>query len=141
MHHIQSDSEQNACRVHAAMSVVEDRFATEPTIPIQPTYQQLDEEELHTLFEQAISDRLVAVSERLRRISGLLTNVESKAVVQCATQRGVASCIDPREQQGVIVRTSWLGNTWQRSVIFAGLALMLVMVGFDLMGVLVLQRW
>ncbi len=42
--------------------VVEDRFVTMPVLPAAPAYQPANEEELHTSFEQAISDRLLAVN-------------------------------------------------------------------------------
>src|SRR5437868_2552868 len=53
---------------------VEDSYATTPMAAIHPLYQCPDEEELYTSFEAAISDRLVAVQERLSRISDLALN-------------------------------------------------------------------
>src|SRR5260370_40247387 len=74
MHYTQCHSEQYANCVYADMPAVEDRFVTEPIIAAEPAYRQLDEQELHTLFEQAISDRVVAGSARLKRNSSALND-------------------------------------------------------------------
>ncbi len=128
MHYTQCASEQYANCVYADLPAVEDRFVTEPIIAVEPAYRQLNEEELHTLFEQAISDRVVAVSARLKRISGALNDclpVSSETTSQRMHQAPVE-----------VVPSNWL---WQRSVIVASLALMFLLTGFDLMGVLVLH--
>src|SRR5579859_3322333 len=46
----------------------EDSYATIPMVAIRPLYERPDEEELCDAFEEAISDRLVAVQARLSRI-------------------------------------------------------------------------
>ncbi|TMC41773.1 MAG: hypothetical protein E6J31_05240, partial [Chloroflexi bacterium] len=56
--------------------VIEDWFATKPAIPVVSSQQKIDEEELHTSFEHAISDRLIIVNRRLSLISGPLTDPE-----------------------------------------------------------------
>ncbi len=56
--------------------VVEDRFVTMPVLPAAPAYQPANEEELHTSFEQAISDRLLAVNKQLSLKSGPLAHTE-----------------------------------------------------------------
>src|SRR6266568_9324670 len=58
----------------ARTSLIEDWFATTPALLAAPSYLLSDEEELHTSFEQAISDRLIAVNKPLSLISGPLTN-------------------------------------------------------------------
>src|SRR5215813_2534000 len=59
---------------NVSVSVV-DRFATEPVTAIQVADEPLSEEELHTLFEQAMSDRLLAFGARLSRSSESLTTL------------------------------------------------------------------
>src|SRR5271157_2828295 len=51
----------------------EDMYATTPLAVVCPTYAQPNEEELHTSFEEAISDRVLAVNRQLRRLSIPLT--------------------------------------------------------------------
>ena len=143
MHYTQCASEQYANCVYADLPAAEDRFVTEPIIAVEPAYRQLNEEELHTLFEQAISDRVVAVSARLKRISGALNDclpVSSETTSQRMHQAPVE-----------VVPSNWLPDSrertrslspnslWQRSFIIASLAVMLLLTGFDLMGVLVLH--
>ena len=128
MHYTQCASEQYANCVYTDLPAVEDRFVTEPIIVVEPAYRQLNEEELHTLFEQAISDRVVAVSARLKRVSSALNDclpVSPEPTSQRMHQAPVE-----------VVPSSWL---WQRFVIVASLALMFLLTGFDLMGVLVLH--
>jgi len=143
MHYTQCASEQYANCVYADMPAVEGRFVTEPIIAVEAAYRQPNEEELHTLFEQAISDRLVAVSARLKRISSSLKDcqpVSPKTTSQRMRQVPVAM-VPSKWLPGAWESTRSLSprSLWQRSVIAAGLALMLLLIGFDLMGVLVLH--
>ena len=143
MHYTQCYSEQYASCVYADMPAVEDRFVTEPIIAVEPAYRQLNEEELHTLFEQAISDRVVAVSARLKRISSALNDclpvspeTTSQRMHQAPVEIVPSNWLpDFREK----TRSLSLGSLWQRSFIIASLAVMLLLTGFDLMGVLVLH--
>jgi hypothetical protein len=143
MHYTQCASEQYANCVYTDLPAVEDRFVTEPIIAVEPAYRQLNEEELHTLFEQAISDRVVAVSARLKRISSALNDclpVSSETTSQRMRQAPIEIVPsnwlpDSREKTRSLSPTS----LWQRSFIIAGLAVMLLLTGFDLMGVLVLH--
>jgi len=100
-----------------------DVFATAPMKAV--IYHQENEEELHTSFEDAISDRVLAMNRQLQRLSGSLAEVR---------------CIEPHTD--VLVKQG--GFTWRaalslRAWRLAGLALMLVLIGFDLMGLLVLH--
>ena len=100
-----------------------DVFATAPMKAV--IYHQENEEELHTSFEDAISDRVLAMNRQLQRLSGSLAEV-----------RRIEPHTDVLVKQG--------GFTWRsalslRAWRLAGLALMLVLVGFDLMGLLVLH--
>lgn len=66
--------ERNAHCVSAAVSEVDEQFATEPLTAVKPAEQQVSEEELLSCFEQAISDRMQAISACLHRVSGSLTH-------------------------------------------------------------------
>jgi hypothetical protein len=142
MHYTQCASEQYANCVYTDLPAVEDQFVTEPIIAVEPVYRQLNEEELHTLFEQAISDRVVAVSARLKRISSALNDclpVSPETTSQRMHQAPVEVVPlnwlpDSRER----TRSLSPNRLWQRSFIVASLALMFLLTGFDLMGVLVL---
>src|SRR5260370_8023070 len=67
-----ADTELDIRRITADMPAPEDMYATAPMALLQPAYRQSDEEELHTSFEEAISDRVLAVNRQLQRFSGTL---------------------------------------------------------------------
>jgi hypothetical protein len=128
-------------------AVVEDRFVTMPVLPAAPAYQPANEEELHTSFEQAISDRLLAVNKQLSLKSGPLAHTERLELnTEPLSQRrhhnsmtNVTPATAPLQQRSGKLLPELLGNVWQRSIIFASLTLMLMLLGFDLMGLLVLH--
>src|SRR5947209_2101525 len=64
-----TDTERDDCAIQTDSLSVEDSYATTPMVAIRPLYQCPDEEALYTSFEEAISDRVVAVQERLSRVS------------------------------------------------------------------------
>ncbi len=144
MNYTQCHSEQYAAnRVYADVPAVEDRFVTEPIIAVEPAYRQLNEEDLHTLFEQAISDRVVAVSTRLKRISRSLNDCKpvssettAQKLYQVPTELVPSNWLPDSQQK---TRAMSPGSLWQRTIIAASLALMLLLTGFDLMGVLMLH--
>ena len=109
-------------------------YATAPMAAVLPSYQPPSEEELHTSFEQAISHRTSELNERLSRYSHPALSAQS------AQQRGsfveintTANDLAIRPERNV------LQTTWQRFVILSGLALIFMLIGFDLMGLLVLH--
>lgn len=128
---------------------VEDQFATTPMSVFRPLpshCQQPNEEELHTSFEQAISDRVLAVNQRLSRLSGSLhplalsqetpippTMAPLPERDDCFSAPSVPTGIQQSRSKG------WFGKRWQRNTIFIGFVLSLMLVGFDLMGLLVLS--
>jgi hypothetical protein len=126
----------------ADTSTIEDWFATMPALPAVAPQQQLpDEEELHTSFEHAISNRLIAVNRQLSLISGPLTD-SGQAHGYVTGQLKQASLVPNIEVAVPLVAYTsprWLGTAWQRSLIMISLALMFLLVGFDLMGLLVLH--
>ena len=132
--------ETNVDGMSTDASLVDNRFATEPIAVVKPAEQPLSEEELYTLFEQAISDRVQAVRARLNRISEPLTHQPLTTGDGWYTGSvEVEPCTEPlRQCASVAIRSSLLSKTWERCLILANLALLLMMSGFDLMGVLVL---
>ena len=107
----------------------EDMYATTPLVVVRPTYAQPNEEELHTSFEEAISDRVLAVNRQLRHLHIPLTDCLS---VQSPTYT-------PVKRQSLLARLALPGYTSRQTMLCVAIALMLVMVGFDLMGLLVLH--
>ena len=123
-----TDTELDIRRIIADMPAPEDMYATAPMALQQPAYRQTDEE-LHTSFEEAISDRVLAVNRQLQRLSGTLTSTRQ---VQPQTSSWL-------KKQVLALRSSSFEQAWPKGILFAALALMLLMVGFDLMGLLVLH--
>jgi NH3-dependent NAD+ synthetase len=124
-----TDTELDIRRITADMPAPEDMYATAPMALLQPAYRQSDEEELHTSFEEAISDRVLAVNRQLQRLSGTLTSTRQ---VQPQTSSWL-------KKQVLALRSSSFEKAWPKGILFAALALILLMAGFDLMGLLVLH--
>jgi hypothetical protein len=118
-----------------------DCFATMPELTAikfdQPAMQPFDEEELHTSFEQAISDRLLIVGRQLDSISGPLHNSRplftTNLLNQCAAP--ATSSKQPVKPR----RFTFAVNSWQRAIIISSLTLLSMMAGFDIMGLLMLH--
>lgn len=102
--------------------MLEDVFATAPIPAVKPLFQRDDEEELHTQFEQAISDRVFAVQARLNQISGPLADRRVMGNVLTITEA-------LPEKVGVPF-------VMPRQLVLVCLGLMLVLIGFDLFGLL-----
>jgi hypothetical protein len=117
--------------VHDVITDIEGTYATVPTAIVKPAFQRADEEELHTSFEEAISDRLLALHPRLDRISQSLPSAHDNETVQCQAIQVQG------KSQGFFLNV----NIQQRITIFACFALMFMLTGFDLMGMLVLHMY
>jgi len=103
-------------------------YATTPMPAFRPVFQQPNEEELYISFEGAISDRVIAVNRQLSHLSRVRSRVRQRVShVECGRSS--------RESGGALAR---VGNVWQSGVLLMSIALMLVLLGFDLMGLLVL---
>jgi hypothetical protein len=130
----------------ARTSMIEDWFATTPALLVAPSYLLSDEEELHTSFEQAISDRLIAVNKRLSLISGTLTDsqqIHTRPLHQTylpANESNESNEANdkPSPRSAAYAPANSPETSWQRSILLGGLALMFLLVGFDIMGLLVL---
>jgi hypothetical protein len=116
------------CNLTGTATLV-DMYATTSLTVLFPTSERFGEEELHTSFEEAISDRVLAVNKQLRNLRAPLT--ESLSVPSPRY-----SAIKP---WSVIGHPGYLKNAAHEAFIKVALALMLIMVGFDLMGLLVLH--
>jgi hypothetical protein len=117
--------------VQDVITDVESTYATVPTAVVKPVFQRTDEEELHTSFEEAISERLLALHPRLDRISQSLPSAYNNETVQCQT----VQVQQQSKPQGHFLNVT----IQQRITIFACFALMFMLTGFDLMGFLVLH--
>jgi hypothetical protein len=103
-------------------------YVTTPMSAFRPVFQQPNEEELYTSFEEAMSDRVLAVNRRLSHLSKAHSRVrQSVSHVECGRSS--------RESGGALTR---VGIAWQSRVLLMSIALTLVLLGFDLMGLLVL---
>ena len=111
-------------------------YATAPMAAILPLYQPPSEEELHTSFEQAISKRTSALHERLSRTSYPVPQIHHVRNVDPIIHTNVTHN-DPviRQQRSTLLPSSG----WRRSVVLIGMALIFTMIGFDLMGLLILH--
>ncbi len=121
-------------------SELEARFAT---MPEMPAYQQSNEEELYTSFEAAISNRACLLNRQLSLKSGPLT-YSGAQYAQPTTEpysNAFVKSIDIPElpQPQVRFSSSYSSNAWQRTIVFACAALMFMLLGFDMMGLLVLH--
>ncbi len=119
--------------VQDVITNIKSAYATVPTAVVKPAFQRADEEELHTSFEEAISDRLLALHPRLDRISQSLPSAHDNDTVECQS----VQVQKQSKQQGQ--RLFLNVNIQQRITIFACFALMFMLTGFDLMGMLVLH--
>jgi hypothetical protein len=124
-------------------------YATEPIPAIKKLpYQQSDEEELHTSFEEAISDRLLALHSRLSRLSNptlTVQNAERNTDAVLSTTTSIRNTTSAKKFAQIIAAPDRLENVsyptlaWKRTTIFACSATMFLLLGFDLMGFLVLH--
>jgi hypothetical protein len=114
---------------------IEESYATAPMVAVSPVEHHYDEEELHTSFEQAISDRVSVLHGRLSRISAQQPIIVSQAATTTNSQ---ASTTEPLNMASLTTR-ALSGNLRQRGIVLVSLALGFAMLGFDLMGLLVLH--
>ena len=150
---VATDAELDNYTIHTDNLSLEDSYDTVPVVAIQPLYPQLNEEDLYTSFEEAISDRLMMVRERLSRISTQQLQHDTEPLGSTWYSQGELLyaehaqlpqiCSDVpwgyRADAGQCATRSLLGNGRQRMLIFACLALICMLSGFDLMGLLVLH--
>jgi hypothetical protein len=104
--------ERNAHSASADVSEVDDHFATEPLTAVKPAEQRVSEEELLSFIEQAISDRMQAMSACSNRVSGSLTHRPSIAgdARYTGSVDGAPSTESLRKHGGAGMWSSLLGN-------------------------------
>ena len=124
-----ADSELDIHYPFADTTIPEDMHATTPMAVVRTTCWQPSEEELHTSFEQAISDRVLAVNRQLKHLSCPLTG---NLPVQSQTGTTVT-------QRSLVTHLMFLDRAWQQRIRYIAIAFLPFMVGFDLMGLLVLR--
>jgi hypothetical protein len=106
----------------------QDLFATAPMKATWREFNWQREEEAYTSFEAAISNRVLALKER-----------HINTYMETGASRSVASALHTLASVAIIFWHKVCSRrVWPRGLLLAGLALMLVLVGFDLMGLLVL---
>lgn len=101
-------------------------FETVPLVALRslPVLSCVDEEDLYTSFEEAISGRARTISRQLDRLSPV----------------GVSRHTDALATSSLC---SWASRLWRsrrHTIMLACLGLSLLLLGFDLMGLLVLSR-
>ena len=104
-----------------------DPYATTPIQAIKPTFVRDDEEELHTSFEAAISERLEGWSERLSRLSDPALHsipVNVRDTEPLATEDTAHPIMSQKMRQ---------------SILLGGFGLMCMVAGCDLMALLMLH--
>jgi hypothetical protein len=128
---------------YPVMSAVEDRYATAPMIALKPAYELFNEEELHTSFEEAISDRLLAMHGKLSRLSNptLATQqpgpqIDPMHSTGSPTSRSDEAAMKRKKDFSL---PSQAGRGWQRYLTLGSLVIMFTLLGFDIMGLLVLH--
>jgi len=127
------------------MPVIDDSFATMPMLSVPPAFHHDPDEEVYTSFEEAISDRVLAIQRQLqlRRLSDSLIGFHGIETVQ--TTSAMHDIVLPRQPARPSIqytthtkRVAAFAQAWRRTLLFGGLGLALMLIGFDLMGLLVL---
>ena len=136
-----TDAELNELHLEDMQVTRDNAYATEPMAAIRPVKitNQLSEEELHTSFEQAISERVTALQERLQRLSDPEL-IAARPAYRQTTPLANTSYATQLEIPAVSSKKNMLvHNTMQRVTLFTCLAMMFMMLGFDMMGLLVMN--
>jgi hypothetical protein len=118
------------CSIHVDLpsaTPLQNDYSTTP-MPALTISRLPDEEELYTSFEAAISQRASAIQERLHRMQSLKLP-DTGSLLPDPSISGVRP--SARLFKGK--------RPWQRYIVFIALALMFTLLGFDLMGLLVLS--
>jgi hypothetical protein len=110
-------------------AATEDMYSTTPLKNMRSIYRQSNEEELHSSFEEAISDRVLVLNRQLRRVSIPFTD-------NVSIQSPLSSEV---KMPSLSARLTSIGQASRQAMLHIAIAFMLVMVGFDLMGLLVLH--
>ena len=129
-------------------TATENIYTTTPMPAVRkPIYERSDEEELHTSFEAAISDRLLAIDSRLSRLSNPMLDVQyAERDTNATFYTGILAKNTAMPEKYLQVMptidnlkpVSRFRSTWRHTTILACSAIIFVLLGFDLMGFLML---
>jgi hypothetical protein len=108
----------------------EDVYSTTPLRLMHSIYQRPNEDELYSSFEEAISDRVCALNKQREYLS--------VPMIEDVSVHSAMSAVLKRENKPTRFALLRAGS-WQLMLHLA-IAAMLIMVGFDLMGLLVLLK-
>jgi hypothetical protein len=109
-------------------TALEDLYSTTPLKIIGSLYRQPDEDELHSAFEEAISERVFAFQKQRLTISNQsIDSVSSLPSIQTDVSLPVRATEHPVLSHGK-----------QVIILLMAIAFMLLLIGFDLMGLLIL---
>lgn len=132
------DTEIEECSSHRNtaewQSTTGEDYTTAPMAVVLPAQPPYDEEELHTSFEEAMSERIKAMSGRLGRLSSSALSVQS---IQRDTDPILHFNIPLEKSENDAEQLPH--KSWRRIVIYSSLACMFTLLGFDIMGLLVLH--
>ena len=109
-------------------TALEDLYSTTPLKIIGSLYRQPDEDELHSAFEEAISERVFAFQkQRLTMSNPSIGSVSLLPSIQTEASLPV------RATEHLVLRRGT-----QVVILLMAIAFMLLLIGFDLMGLLIL---
>ena len=131
MNCIASALELNPYSLQTDAPVAGTSYRTEPMPVVTLASEPINEEEVYSSFEEALSERQQALQWKLH----LLSNSSQQGVrnTDVLAQHNVTS------MQTNVSNTFSFKGSWQRGFIFVSLALILILTGFDLMGLLILH--
>ena len=108
----------------------EDVYSTTPLRLMHSIYQRPNEDELYSSFEEAISDRVCVLNKQREYLS--------VPMIEDVSVHSAMSAVLKRESKAsgfALLRTNS-----RQLMLHLAIAAMLIMVGFDLMGLLVLLK-
>jgi hypothetical protein len=133
---VTADIELDACNDNTQM---ENAYTTLPMATVQIKEQLLDEETLHSSFEKALSERLTSPY-------GLWNNSQSDdfyiSFLSSAAPAANQGQIRVPQTEPLVHKnhTVFVSIGLQRTIIYSCLALILIMIGFDAMGLLIMMH-
>ncbi len=123
-----AESETGIRYMTVETTALEDLYSTTPLKIISSLYRQPNEDELHSAFEEAISERVFAFqTQRMSMSFPSIDNVSLLPSIQTEVSLPV------RVTDPLVLRYST-----HEIVLLMAIAFMLLLVGFDLMGLLIL---
>src|SRR5215469_2170697 len=123
-----TESESHIQSMTIETTTSQDLYSTTPLKITGSMYQRPNEDELHSSFDEAISDRVLAFNKQRRSNSNpRIDSVSSLPSIQTEASLPGSSA-DPK----------LLRHGTRDLILLVAVALMLLLIGFDVMGLLVL---